>query len=100
MQLEQLTETERRVVDLVCEGLSNPQIGQRLFISRRTVQWHLGNVFRKLGVTSRTQLVAAILRHFETPAEPPDRRDIQATWLAGYRNDAVKQESDHWKRSD
>jgi DNA-binding NarL/FixJ family response regulator len=44
------------VVDLVAEGLSNPQIGQRLYISRRTVQTHLAHVFAKLHITSRTQL--------------------------------------------
>src|SRR5206468_9506677 len=43
-----LTPSERAVVDLVSEGLSNPQIGQRLYVSRRTVQTHLAHVFAKL----------------------------------------------------
>jgi DNA-binding NarL/FixJ family response regulator len=38
------------------EGLSNPEIGARLFISPRTAQYHLGHVFTKLGITSRSQL--------------------------------------------
>lgn len=38
------------------DGLSNPQIGARLFISTRTVQYHLGKVFTKLGISSRGQL--------------------------------------------
>jgi hypothetical protein len=42
------------------EGLSNPQIGARLFISTRTVQYHLGKVFTKLGITSRAQLEQAL----------------------------------------
>lgn len=57
-----LTESEQKVVDLVAEGLSNPQIGERLFVSRRTVQTHLSHVFVKLDLTSRTQLAAEVIR--------------------------------------
>jgi DNA-binding CsgD family transcriptional regulator len=53
-----LTDTESRIVDLVSEGLSNPQIGERLFVSRRTVQTHLAHVFSKLDISSRAQLAA------------------------------------------
>ena len=60
---QSLTPSERAVVDLVIEGLSNPQIGQRLYISRRTVQTHLAHVFAKLHITSRTQLAAEAIRH-------------------------------------
>jgi DNA-binding CsgD family transcriptional regulator len=60
---QSLTPSERAVVDLVAEGLSNPQIGQRLYVSRRTVQTHLGHVFAKLHLTSRTQLAAEAIRH-------------------------------------
>jgi DNA-binding CsgD family transcriptional regulator len=59
---ESLTPSELAVVDLVAEGLSNPQIGQRLFVSRRTVQAHLAHVFAKLGLSSRTQLAAEVVR--------------------------------------
>ena len=62
-----LTPTERRVVDLVTEGLTNPQIGERLFVSRRTVQTHLAHVFTKLGLSSRTQLAAEAARRRQTP---------------------------------
>ncbi len=60
---QSLTPSERAVVDLVAEGLSNPQIGQRLYVSRRTVQTHLGHVFAKLHISSRAQLAAEVARH-------------------------------------
>ena len=47
-----------RVVDLVVEGLTNPQIGERLYVSPRTVQTHLAHIFAKLGISTRTQLAA------------------------------------------
>lgn len=52
-----LTPTERRIADLVVEGLSNPQIGERLYVSFRTVQTHLAHVFAKLGISSRARCV-------------------------------------------
>jgi DNA-binding CsgD family transcriptional regulator len=60
---ESLTPTERSVADLVAEGLTNPQIGDRLFISRRTVQAHLAHIFAKLDLTSRAQLAALVAGH-------------------------------------
>ncbi len=51
-----LTSQEARVAKLARDGLSNPEIGARLFISTRTVQYHLSNVFTKLGISSRGQL--------------------------------------------
>ena len=55
---ESLTPTEERVVDLVVEGLTNPQIGERLYVSPRTVQTHLTHIFAKLGISTRAQLAA------------------------------------------
>ena len=52
----ELTAQEAQVARLARDGLSNPQIGARLFISTRTVQYHLGKVFAKLGISSRAQL--------------------------------------------
>ena len=57
-----LTPAEEAVTDLVAQGLTNPQIGERLFISRRTVQTHLAHVFQKLQISSRTELATAVTR--------------------------------------
>ena len=53
-----LTPTELDVVRLVAEGLTNPEIGSRLFISRATVKTHLSHVYAKLDVSNRTELAA------------------------------------------
>jgi len=59
---DSLTPTEQRVAALVAEGLSNPGIGERLFVSRRTVQTHVSHIFAKLGLSSRTELAAYVVR--------------------------------------
>jgi DNA-binding CsgD family transcriptional regulator len=51
-----LTAQERHIARLVRQGLSNPEIGTRLFLSPRTIEWHLRNIFGKVGVSSRRQL--------------------------------------------
>ena len=58
-----LTPAEQAVASLVADGLTNPQIGDRLYISRRTVQTHLVHVFAKLDIASRAQLAAQVTRH-------------------------------------
>jgi DNA-binding NarL/FixJ family response regulator len=57
-----LTERELGILELVGKGLSNKQIGKNLYISDRTVQAHLSNIFSKLGVNSRTEAVMYAVR--------------------------------------
>jgi DNA-binding CsgD family transcriptional regulator len=52
----ELTAQEAQIVRLVREGLSNPEIAARLFLSPRTVEWHVSRIFGKLNITSRRQL--------------------------------------------
>ena len=51
-----LTPSERRVAELAAQGLTNRQIAQALFVTVKTVEWHLRNAFVKLRITSRREL--------------------------------------------
>jgi DNA-binding NarL/FixJ family response regulator len=62
------------VAQAVAEGLSNPQIAARMFISRRTITTHLTSIFHKLGIASRAELAArAARREDQEAARSPTR---------------------------
>jgi DNA-binding CsgD family transcriptional regulator len=63
---ERLTAQEARIAELAAQGLSNPEIGAQLFLSTRTVEWHLSKVFAKLGIRSRVELRAALAADDQT----------------------------------
>ena len=60
--MEPLTNREKEVLELAATGLKNKEIAERLFVSVRTVEAHLGNTFAKLGVSSRTEAILTSLK--------------------------------------
>ena len=72
-----LTAGERRVVDLALRGQTNAQIAEHLYLSVNTVEWHLRGAYEKLGVRSRTGLLARFFNELAPPdlleAEPAGR---------------------------
>lgn len=66
---DSLTKTERAVAALVQQGLTNAEIGEKLFISPRTAQAHLAHIYKKLGINSRRELAREAAKH-EPPVGP------------------------------
>jgi DNA-binding NarL/FixJ family response regulator len=60
---EALTPTETTIAYLVADGLSNPDIGARLFVSWRTVRFHVSSIMSKLGVHTRLEVAREVDRH-------------------------------------
>jgi DNA-binding CsgD family transcriptional regulator len=61
MPADGLTETERRVAALVTRGRTNREVAAAMFVTENTVQTHIRHIFQKLGVRSRTELVALLI---------------------------------------
>ncbi len=79
-----LTPQEKRILELIGEGLTNRQIGEQLFLAEKTVKNYISGLFAKLGMERRTQAAAYAARVFAEPAE----HDRQAG-TAGYRSPAA-----------
>jgi DNA-binding CsgD family transcriptional regulator len=69
-----LTPSERRVAEMAARGLSNREIAQSLFVTLKTVEWHLRNAYGKLGITSRRELTPALAG---APLEPDEPEAVQ-----------------------
>ena len=83
--LSRLSETERRIVSLVAVGRTNEEVGERLFLSPKTVEWSLTKIYRKLRVRSRTELAAKLAAgparsgiSGETPGESVSRSEAES----------------------
>ncbi len=75
-----LRESELGIAQLVAEGLTNREVGARLFLSRHTIDFHLRQIYRKLAISSRVELTRLVLQHAAITHSGALRNDIE---LAG-----------------
>jgi DNA-binding NarL/FixJ family response regulator len=74
--LAALTDQERQILDLIGEGLTNRQIGERMFLAEKTVKNYVSNLFAKLGMSRRTQ-AAVFVSQLKSAEAKSERRDEQ-----------------------
>lgn len=70
-ELSSLTDQERRILDLIGEGLTNRQIGERMHLAEKTVKNYISNIFAKLGMSRRSQAAAFVARRSERLSHEP-----------------------------
>lgn len=90
-----LSNREAEVAELVSKGLSNKEVANQLFVTEKTVKFHLTNIYKKMNVKSRAQLIVWCLPHLgfvENEAPQPARPEMvagaAATMVAGINNTA------------
>ncbi|HXW35938.1 MAG TPA: helix-turn-helix transcriptional regulator [Acidimicrobiales bacterium] len=81
----ELTDAERTVAEHVSRGLTNKEVGRQMFLSRHTIDSHLRQVFRKLGINSRVELARLLGEHYETLNERSAERSEVANPLDDMR---------------
>jgi DNA-binding NarL/FixJ family response regulator len=69
-----LTEQERRILELIGQGLTNRQIGEKMFLAEKTVKNYISSLFAKLGMERRTQAAAYATRIFDDQAQGSRQR--------------------------
>jgi DNA-binding NarL/FixJ family response regulator len=75
--LAALTGQERRILELIGDGLTNRQIGERMFLAEKTVKNYVSALFAKLGMERRTQAAAYAARVFEDQDQPGHRSSAE-----------------------
>ena len=99
-RIEPLSKREKEILSLICEGLSNHEIAQKLFLSDNTIKWYNKQIYSKLGVNSRTQaislarnsslLVASTILADEEEIHPQHNLPIQLTSFFGREKEIVR----------
>ena len=83
-----LSSREAEVAELVTKGLSNKEVANQLFVTEKTVKFHLTNIYKKMNVKSRAQLIVWCLPHIGF-VEKEERQKDQEQMVAGASNNAT-----------